>query len=353
MAERRTETADTRRGASSATQAKRERGRADRVLPGLWRLRLPLPWSGVPHVNAFAVRGNDGVVLVDTGIHGPGAMKELERALEQAGWTLQDITLLLCTHAHSDHYGLAAPITEAAGCELWMHPRHEHMTSAVSDPEQALERRIEVAHQGGVPLAPLRRWAEERKSQPPTIADVVLPDRDLVEGVEVETALGTWVAYETPGHAPSHVALHQAEQRLLLSGDHLLGRVSLYFDYGWTPDPVAEFLASLDEVDQLDARLCLPGHGRPFTDVRARIRANREEIRERLELTENAIAGRGELTAFELIPLIFGREVDPMMTSWILTILLCFLTHLERTGRLERLKPSAPDVAERWRAVKS
>ena len=58
----------------------------------------------------------------------------------------------------------------------------------------------------------------------------------------------------------------------------MLGRVSLYFDYGWTPDPVAEFLASLDEVDRLDARLCLPGHGRPFTDVRAHIEANREEV---------------------------------------------------------------------------
>ena len=52
--------------------------------------------------------------------------------------------------------------------------------------------------------------------------------------------------YETPGHAPSHVVLHQPERRLLLSGDHVLGRISLYFDHGWTPDPVGEFLASLD-----------------------------------------------------------------------------------------------------------
>jgi glyoxylase-like metal-dependent hydrolase (beta-lactamase superfamily II) len=307
----------------------------------------------VPHVNAFALGGSEGVVLVDTGIHGPGAMKELERSLDQAGWTLEDISLLLCTHAHSDHYGLAASIIEAAGCELWMHPRHEHMTNAASDPEKALERRIEVAQQSGVPLEPLRRWAEERKSQPPTIADVVLPDEALVDGVEVETALGTWTVYETPGHAPSHVVLYQAEQRLLLSGDHLLGRVSLYFDYGWTPDPVAEFLRSLDVAERLDARLCLPGHGRPFTDVGVRIEANRKEIRERLELTEQAIAEQSEPTAFDLIPLIFGRELDPMMTSWTLTILLCFLTHLERSGRAERLRPSAPDGPERWRVVKT
>ena len=84
---------------------------------------------------------------------------------------------------------------------------------------------------------------------------------------------------ETPGHAPSHVCLHQPERRLLISGDHLLGRVSLYFDYGHTPDPVGEFLRSLDVVERLDARLCLAGHGRPFTDVAGHIGANRDARR--------------------------------------------------------------------------
>ena len=104
---------------------------------------------------------------------------------------------------------------------------------------------------------------------------MIEPHRELVPGVEVETDHGAWSVHYTPGHAPSHVVLFQPEQRLLLSGDHLLGRVSLYFDYGWTPDPVAEFLDSLDTVEALDARLCLPGHGRPFGDVGAHIEANR------------------------------------------------------------------------------
>ena len=65
----------------------------------------------------------------------------------------------------------------------------------------------------------------------------------------IETDAGTWHVVETPGHAPSHVCLHQPEQRLLISGDHLLGRVSQYFDVGYTPDPIGEFLHSLDVVD--------------------------------------------------------------------------------------------------------
>ena len=77
-------------------------------------------------------------------------------------------------------------------------------------------------------------------------------------GVEVETDLGIWQVYETPGHAPSHVVLHQPERELLLSGDHLLGRVSLYYDYGYTPDPAGEFLNSLDKVEELDASSASP-----------------------------------------------------------------------------------------------
>jgi glyoxylase-like metal-dependent hydrolase (beta-lactamase superfamily II) len=329
---------------------KRELGRAERVVDGVWRLRLPLPWPGVPHVNAWALAAGDGIVLVDTGIHEPGAFEELERTLHLAGFGLGDVRLLICTHAHTDHYGLAKPIVEATGCELWMHPRHEHQTRAAADPDRALERRIEVARQSGVPLEPLRRWAEERRDQSPSIAGVIVPHRDLLPGVELQTDLGAWSVHETPGHAPSHVVLFQAEQRLLISGDHLLGRVSLYFDYGWTPDPVAEFLQGLDTVESLGARLCLPGHGRPFTDVVAHIRANRAEVQERLDVTLAAL-DEGEPTAYDVVPRVFGEGVDGMMMSWALTIMLCFLTHLEREGRAERIRSSDGQEPERWRAV--
>ena len=230
-------------------------GRGERVLPGVWRLRLPLPWPGVPHCNAWALAAGDGIVLVDTGMHEPGSMGHLERALEQVGLRLDHVRLLVCTHAHSDHYGEAATIVDRTGCELWMHPNYEHVKLAADDPDAALERRVEIAVQSGVPEAPVREMAERRKGQGIGIERLVAPDRDLVPGIEVDTDLGRWTVHETPGHAPSHVCLFQPERRLLLSGDHLLGRVSLYYDYGQTPDPVDEFLASLDVVDALDARL--------------------------------------------------------------------------------------------------
>src|SRR5215210_1137019 len=228
-------------GAVRKPTRRREVGRGERVLPGVWRLRLPLPWPGVPHCNAWALAAGDGVVLVDTGMHEPGSMAHLERALDQVGLRLELVRRIVCTHAHVDHCGQAPAVRAASGAEVWMHPAHGHLHANDETPEETLARRIEVARQSGVPEAPLRRWAEQRRAVGKGISGELVVDRDLVPGVTVASDLGPWEVIETPGHAPSHVCLHQPERRLLISGDHLLGRVSLYFDEGHTPDPVGEF----------------------------------------------------------------------------------------------------------------
>jgi glyoxylase-like metal-dependent hydrolase (beta-lactamase superfamily II) len=326
----------------------KELGRADRIQPGLWRLRLPLPWPGVPHVNAFAIAAGSGVVLVDTGMHEPGSLAQLERALDQAGLGLEHIRLLVCTHAHSDHYGQAGPIVDAAGCELWMHPNHGHSTRAANRPERALERRIEVGRQSGVPTAALEFYREQRTGQGTGVARVVAPDRDLLPGVEVDTDLGRWQVYETPGHAPSHVVLHQPDRRLLLSGDHILGRVSLFFDYGYTPDMAGEFLASLDIIDGLDVDLVLAGHGRPVRDARRLTEANRREVTEGIARVREAIESE-PLTAFEIVPKLLGIEnLTPMHLSWGLSMVLSYLRYLLVRGEVRTVEGSDPG---RWEPV--
>jgi glyoxylase-like metal-dependent hydrolase (beta-lactamase superfamily II) len=326
---------------------RRELGRGERVLPGLWRLRLPLPWPGVPHCNAWAIAAGPGIVMVDTGMHQPDSLAQLERALEQVNLRLEHVRLLACTHAHSDHWGQAAPIIERAGCELWMHPNHEHATRDYGRPEAALARRIEVARQSGVSEQALRRYAERAKDLPSGVAALVEPDRALLPGVQIETDLGTWTVHETPGHAPSHVCLFQPERRLLISGDHLLGRISLFYDYGWTPDPVGEFLASLDVVERLDARLALSGHGKPFVDVPGHIEGNRKLVGEHLHSVLGALTSRRR-TVVELVPLVYGDQVDEANASWLLAQTLSYLQHLEHAGRVQR---ELDGEVDRWRLV--
>ena len=317
----------------------REVGRGERVLPGAWRLRLPLRLPGVPHVNAWALQAGDGIVLVDTGIHDKGTIHDLERALFQAGFRLEDVRLVLITHAHIDHCGQAPLVAERAGCEVWIHPAfREHAQG-----EDSIARAVEVGRQSGVPEDRLRGYAERREQGGSGQAGTLTSDRDLVPGVEIESDLGPWQVIETPGHAPSHVCLHQTDRRLLISGDHLLGRVSLYFDVGYTPDPVGEFLHSLDVVERLDARLALAGHARPFTDLPGHIQGNRELVARRLDAVRGVLAD-GPRTAYEIARAVYGDAYQAEMGSWLLTKTLAWLTHLRALGQLSNSGGSP----ERW-----
>jgi len=323
-----------------------EAPRGEKVLPGIWRLRLALPWPGVPHGNVWAVAADGGIVLFDTGIGGKGRMRQLDLALGQVGFGVEDVRLLVCTHSHTDHYGLAAPIVEAAGCELWMHPAWEHVRPMADDPAAALENRIEVARQSGVPAEALERYRESRSGDTETGIDAIVePDRHLLPGVEVGTDLGAWQVYETPGHAPSHVVFHQPERRLLISGDHLLGRTVLFFDHGHSPDPVGEFLRGLDEVEPLEVELVLPGHGRPFRDPEVKIAEARRQVEELIGKVKASLA-EGEKTAFEIVGEIVGAEnVNTPVSAWVLQIVLSCLDHLTILAEVEPVDGTDP---QRW-----
>ena len=233
--------------------------------------------------------------------------------MEQVNLRLEHVRLLVITHAHADHYGQAATIVERAGCELWMHPNHEHATRAAQDPEAALAAAHRGRAPGGVPRAArgvryeaARRgqgFGHRRRSSSRTAP--------LLPGVEVRTDLGAWLVVETPGHAPSHVCLFQPERRMLISGDHLLGRISLYYDYGYSPDPVGEFL-------RLARRRSRPRHAalpaRPRAHVHRRRRAHRRPTARSSPSASRAACARcassGPITAFEAVPAGPRRATD-------------------------------------------
>ena len=133
--------------------------------------------------------------------------------MQMVNLRIDHVRLLVVTHAHADHFGQALPIVERSGCDLWMNPNLDHARAYAEDPDGAFRRRIEVARQSGVPSEPLDAYAERRKEQGSGIAGWVEPARDAVEGVTFATDHGEWRVLETPGHAPSHVCLHQPERR--------------------------------------------------------------------------------------------------------------------------------------------
>jgi hypothetical protein len=108
---------------------------------------------------------------------------------------------------------------------------------------------------------------------------------------------------------------------------------------------VGEFLSSLDVVQRLGARLCLAGHGRTFTDVHAHIQGNRKLVHERLDAVLAAVSTE-PLTAFDVVPHVYGDSLSQQNAHWLLSKVLGYLTHLQASGKV-RLIPGDP---ERWTA---
>lgn len=304
-----------------------ERARAFELAPGVWQLRLPLPWPLVPHVNAYWLAGER--VLVDCGSAGhPSHRASLSAALAIAGASVEDVRLLVGTHTHSDHIGLAEWVIEASGCDFLMHPDTAHFYDATREPERIDAARRRRARAEGVPEADLPAYGDVAEEVDGVLA-ATEPTRPIRDG----DTIGRWRVVETPGHAPTHVVLFDGEAIIL--GDLLSPAFTPWFDYGYSNDPVAEFLESLDRVEALGPiGLALPGHGRALEDVPAIIAEHRDGVATRLEATVTAV-GDGADCGHEISRRLFG-DLEPTAMVWRLTETMAYLRHLRLTGAIRR-----------------
>lgn len=311
--------------------------RARPVAPGIWRLRLPSPYWHIDHSNAYAIEGTDGLTLVDCGSGGhPSGREALRLALTETGHAIEDVRRLVITHHHSDHLGTAAWVVERSGCRVWMHPSVQHFTDASRHPARVRDCRQRRARAEGVPDALLDAYASVREEQR-SLDGAVTADVDAIDGVRVPSGVGVWEVVETPGHAPSHIGLHLPEQRLLISADLVFAGFAPYYDYGYTPDPVAEFIASLERVAAMDLETAMPGHGRPMTrDELARALAeHRSGVDRRLDEVRAALTA-GPRSAYEIECAVFPDTAGTDRGAWKLVEVLGYLRHLRLRGEVVR-----------------
>jgi glyoxylase-like metal-dependent hydrolase (beta-lactamase superfamily II) len=306
------------------------RARAFLLAPGVWQLRLPLPWATTPHVNAYLFDEPDGPLLVDCGSAGHPSLQEgLAVALGLAGVGVADIRTLVATHMHSDHIGLVRWIVDESHCTFRGHPNTAHFYDALNDPDRIRVARTRRALQEGVPAAEVGPYGDVREEILGAMA-VVEPE-PLLDGDHV----GPWRVLETPGHAQSHVCLIDADRSIIVLGDLLAPRFIPWFEYGYSEDPVAELLHSLDRVEALGSfDLALVGHGRPLEDVPAAIAGYREGIAERLEATAQAV-GEGPAGAYVLAERVLGAQ-PPLTAVFALTEVASYLRHLRLAGVVRR-----------------
>lgn len=290
------------------------------IEPGIRRVTLPLP-TGPRHVHCYLLEGDAGWILVDTGL-GVGS---------EPPWDgLPELSAIAITHFHPDHVGGAeraaaetgAPVHQGAldyaQCErVWGTPDWPDRIAAWfvrnGVPEPVADELIVQGHA----YAPFIRYARD--------------PRLLREGDRV----GGWEVVELPGHADGHLGL--VRDGVLVAGDHLLPQITpavgLYPES--RPDPLGDYLTSLERTAALGARLALPGHGEPIRDPAARAREIVAHHEKRLDETEAALDGTPR-TGFEVSLAVFGRVLSPTQRRFAVAETLSHLERLVRAGRAAR-----------------
>ncbi len=263
-------------------------------------------------------------------------MAQLERAMEQVNLRLEHVRLLVMHARPLRPLGPGGADLRARRLRAVDAPQPRARRRAGRGPERGARRG--GSRSGARAACPSRRCSATPSGARAAVGhragDRARP-RAAWTGSRSRPTWATWQVYETPGHAPSHVCLFQPERRLLISGDHVLGRISLYYDYGWTPDPVGEFLSSLDVVEGLDARL-VPVRARQAVRRRARPHRGQPPAGARAARRPccGAVRGRPANARRDRArgPRRRAARAEPTR-RWLLAETLCYLRHLERGRR--------------------
>ena len=139
---------------------------------------------------------------------------------------------------------------------------------------------------------------EVERLSPPRDEDLLAehqfkPDITLHGGETLKIGRFTFDVIWTPGHSPGHICLHEAKERILVSGDHILPVITPSINYHpeLMGNPLQTFLNSLRSLAQLDISLVLPAHEQPFNDLRKRIAEIEQHHRNRCDEILAALDG--------------------------------------------------------------
>jgi glyoxylase-like metal-dependent hydrolase (beta-lactamase superfamily II) len=318
------------------------------VAPSVLRLQLRISMPGLGHVNCYLLEDERGVALVDPGMPGPQSWRALVGRLKQAGVKVRDVHTVIVTHSHPDHFGGAGRLRHDAGAEVVSHRSFRTWFDPDDDGDDP------EAEPAGSPWSRLAPWGGGPAHKPPVSRRLLwgpllrplmrrwmrtpAPSRRLEDADVIRLAGREWVAVHTPGHTPDHLCLFDPAEGVLLSGDHVLPTITPHIS-GLTPgaDPLQSFFDSLDRMHTLDgARMVLPAHGHPFTDLSNRVDAIKAHHAERLDRLRTASIDLGRpATVPELSTFLFSpRAQGPMADSET----FAHLEHLRRLGQATRLE---------------
>lgn len=311
------------------------------VLPDLYRIEIPLPENPLKALNSYLIKGNGRFLIIDTGMNRPECENAMLSSLEALEVDLNKADFLI-THCHVDHMGLLAKLVSDTST-VYFNQQEAAIINA-DDTRQAARRQEQDSTYlaSGFPESELEKASHShpaRKYGGRRRYDFhVLKQDDVIKAGNY-----TFKVIETPGHSPGHLCLYEEENKILISGDHILLDITPNIAF-WpeSDNPLKDYLASLEKVSGLDVDFLLPGHRSLANNHRQRIKELQEHHSDRLREVISALEN-GEKTAYQVAPWITWNikhdswEDFPPSQKWFaMGETMSHLTYLEKNGTITR-----------------
>jgi len=291
---------------------------------------LPNFWAYV-----YVLLKDDLRILIDSGSGTDSSHNNVLNGLNQAGLQPSDLTHILLTHAHIDHYGGLAklkPLTQAKiGC-------HELDVQTVAHHEARLAR---ISRRLASFLAETGLAEETRDS----LLSIYHLTKALYQSVPVDFAyeasdmhLADLEMIHLPGHCPGHVAMRLDD--VIFCGDMVVEGVTPHI----SPESINpysgldHYLESLQRFQTWanSTRQILNGHDEIITDLPSQIEATHKNILRRMNKAINALSQ--PLTIAEVCNIVYE---NPGGYNLLLTIEKtgAYIEYLYEHGKIEITNP--------------
>lgn len=316
---------------------------AEEIIPGIFRLPLPLPNLPLDGVNLYLLQTDDGWILVDTGMDHPQSFKELNRQLDEIGVGMDDIQLILLTHNHPDHTGMAGRLQEKTNATIAIH--ENDVEANMDDQSKTIEETLLRNGLSEDRIIQLKKMGQQMgATSKPFQPDWLLKGDERIPAGEYH-----FQVLLTPGHSQGHVCLYDRERQVLLSGDHILPKITPNIEYG-PHDPLADYLSSLKKIQALPVRLALPSHGREIDHTEQRIKEMITHHEVRISDISHALGGARKRTALDIASdlqwkggSVSWADMDGEEQSMALLETLVHLQYMVNKGSIKKTESNAFD----------
>ncbi len=314
----------------------------EKIREGLYRLQIPLPRNPLRALNSYIMVSPDRNLIVDTGFNLPECLSALQEGVRQLGLDLEK-TDVLATHFHADHTGLMSRIL-TSGSKAYMGREDLAMlTAQIGSGDDYWRDGEDRYRREGYPEAEL---LETAKSNPGRhyIMDKLPRITPLDRGDRICCGDLCWEVIPTPGHTPGHICLYEPDQKLLISGDHILFDITPNITY-WKvmADSLDSYLTSLKATAGLEVREVLPGHRGREGSLQGRVLELLDHHEKRLEDVLQIVRENPFITGYDVasrmewsIRADSWSDFPPGQRWFAVGEAIAHILHLVNKGKLER-----------------